>query len=206
MANTSSSSKKQPKKSSSSSLLPRPSPPAASSSRSQPSSSSSKTSKLGLAQSLENVPITVNSHIPASPQRTPQKAKSPTVTNEIGTQVEPTTNSLTRSASEENLARSGGGRRNKHVRDSSTTSEGGGRGGDANSVIGSVNSSEKQIQQRRAAAPLRNSESADPIYGKKWSYTNGRHVLSPYYMLLHIINVSFSICWARAFLYLHKTN
>ena len=125
------------------SFLPRPSPSKA---------------KMTPARSCESVPITVNSHIPASPMRPMSTASSSVanlkkVTSEMGTQVEdhnqPHQNGIvTKSVSVENL--------------SSPVSR--------KASIGLLQGSKKS------------SESSDPICGspvKKWSYTNGR-MLPPF--------------------------
>ena len=83
------------------SSLPRPSP-----------------SKLTPARSLESVPITVNSHIPASPLR-PSSVALKKVTSEMGTQVE----KVTKSVSVENLASPGNRKSNAKSAESLKTSE-----------------------------------------------------------------------------------
>ena len=99
--NEESSSKTQPQQSrprsaaaaaSARSALPRPSPPKSSPSISASASVSpaSAKNKLTPARSCESVPITVNSHIPASPLR-PTGLTKRRVTSEMATQVEATT-------------------------------------------------------------------------------------------------------------------
>lgn len=121
--------------------LPRPSPP---------KNSLSSKSKLTSARSLENVPITVNSHIPAlgGPLR-PSSVASKKVTSEMGTQCmeQAEKNQVTKSVSVENLT----------------------------SPTRKSRSSDCLLLQSQSKKA--HSESSDPICGsqvKKWSYTNGR--------------------------------
>ena len=110
-------------------------------------------STSNLSRSCENVPITVNSHIPADPARhvngSAAAKKVNKVTAETGTQVEDSkevlSGGLKKSASEEHL-------------------------------VQCENAEQKENAEK---AVLRSSESSDPICGspvKKWSYTNGRHL------------------------------
>ena len=140
--------------------LPRPSP--------SPKNSKSSKGKLTSARSLESVPITVNSHIPASPLRPSSVVAFKKVTSEMGTQVEQekqmnqVNNQVTKSVSVENLT----------------------------SPTSSVPSSKKNKSKSYSSGCLLldsaskktgHSESSDPICAssgtqkvKKWSYTNGR--------------------------------
>ena len=124
-----------------SSQLPRRSPP-----RSQ-----SAGSKLTSARSLESVPITVNSHIPASPLRPSSAILHKKVTSEMGTQVEAAASKVTKSVSVDNLA--------------SPAKKG---------LLKANKTEEPSLFSKKVS-----SESADPICStqqqvKKWSYTNGR--------------------------------
>ena len=143
--------------------LPRPSP--------SPKSSISSKGKLTPARSLESVPITVNSHIPASPLRPSSVVAFKKVTSEMGTQVEQekqvnqvnNNNQVTKSVSVENLS-------------SPTTSSSQSKKNKSKS-----SSSGCLLLAESASKKTGHSESSDPICAssgtqkvKKWSYTNGR--------------------------------
>lgn len=106
--------------------------------------------KLTSARSLESVPITVNSHIPASPQRPGFFGinNKKRVTSEMATQVEQEQSSATKkSASEENLA---------------------------NLEVKAKAKSKPNLFKKTSESsdPICSSTSATA--GSKWSYTNGR--------------------------------
>ena len=145
--------------------LPRPSP--------SPKSSISSKGKLTPARSLESVPITVNSHIPASPLRPSSVVAFKKVTSEMGTQVEQekqvnqvnSNNQVTKSVSVENLS--------SPTSTSSTAT--------AKRNKSKSSSSGCLLLAESASKKTGHSESSDPICAssgtqkvKKWSYTNGR--------------------------------
>ena len=170
--NEESSSKTQPQQSrprsaaaaaSARSALPRPSPPKSSPSISASASVSpaSAKNKLTPARSCESVPITVNSHIPASPLR-PTGLTKRRVTSEMATQVEATT--TTTKTSKSTSASSNNNNKNKN-----------------NTAMKSASEENLANLEEKAKKPnlfKKTSESSDPICNTgsnaKWSYTNGR--------------------------------
>ena len=149
------------------SALPRPSPPKSSPSISASASVSpaSAKNKLTPARSCESVPITVNSHIPASPLR-PTGLTKRRVTSEMATQVEATTTTTKTS---------------KSTSASSTTTTNNNNKNKNNTAMKSASEENLANLEEKAKKPnlfKKTSESSDPICNTgsnaKWSYTNGR--------------------------------
>ena len=140
------------------SALPRPSPPKSSPASVAAVSVASK-SKLTPARSCESVPITVNSHIPASPLR-PTGLNKRRVTSEMATQVETASTTTTASKST-----------------SSTTSN-----NKAMKSASEENLANLEVKAKKPNLFKKTSESSDPICNTgsnaKWSYTNGRKNIS----------------------------
>ena len=148
------------------SALPRPSPPKSSPSISASASVSpaSAKNKLTPARSCESVPITVNSHIPASPLR-PTGLTKRRVTSEMATQVEATT--TTTKTSKSTSASSNINKNNNKNKN--------------NTAMKSASEENLANLEEKAKKPnlfKKTSESSDPICNTgsnaKWSYTNGR--------------------------------
>ena len=172
--NEESSSKTQPQQSrprsaaaaSARSALPRPSPPKSSPSISASASVSpaSAKNKLTPARSCESVPITVNSHIPASPLR-PTGLTKRRVTSEMATQVEATT-TTTKTSKSTSASSNNNNDNNKNKN---------------NTAMKSASEENLANLEEKAKKPnlfKKTSESSDPICNTgsnaKWSYTNGR--------------------------------
>ena len=148
------------------SALPRPSPPKSSPSISASASVSpaSAKNKLTPARSCESVPITVNSHIPASPLR-PTGLTKRRVTSEMATQVEATT-TTTKTSKSTSASSNNNNDNNKNKN---------------NTAMKSASEENLANLEEKAKKPnlfKKTSESSDPICNTgsnaKWSYTNGR--------------------------------
>ena len=153
------------------SALPRPSPPKSSPSISASASVSpaSAKNKLTPARSCESVPITVNSHIPASPLR-PTGLTKRRVTSEMATQVEATTTTTKTSKSTSASSTNNNNNNNKNKN---------------NTAMKSASEENLANLEEKAKKPnlfKKTSESSDPICNTgsnaKWSYTNGRKNIS----------------------------
>ena len=143
------------------SALPRPSPPKSSPASVAAVSVASK-SKLTPARSCESVPITVNSHIPASPLR-PTGLTKRRVTSEMATQVEATT-TTTKTSKSTSASSNNNNNKNKN-----------------NTAMKSASEENLANLEEKAKKPnlfKKTSGSSDPICNTgsnaKWSYTNGR--------------------------------
>ena len=141
--------------------LPRPSP--------SPKSSISSKGKLTPARSLESVPITVNSHIPASPLRPSSVVAFKKVTSEMGTQVEQekqvnqvNNNQVTKSVSVENLSSPTSSSQSKKNKSKSSSS----------GCLLLAESASKKTGHSESSDPICASSGTQKV--KKWSYTNGR--------------------------------